>query len=238
MYLKVDNLKKEINNNTILNSISFNLQSGNLGIFIGQSGAGKSTLLKILAGLDPQYTGNIEINNISLNQSKNKIGLVFQDFNLFSNYTVIENITLPLRIIQKKTKSEADQTATKILEEYGLLSFAIKTTKDLSGGQKQRLAIARTIAMQPRIICFDEPFSALDPYLTKYIVNKIKELQKEGYIIVLTTHNVSILNFFDGNLYFLEKGIIREQANINTFYKNKAMYPYIFNFIEGIDKNE
>lgn len=236
MNIKVSNLSKIHNGRIIINNISFSLNTGEIAIFLGKSGAGKSTLLKILNHLDNDYSGDITINENPLSTMRQHIGLVFQDFNLFNYYTVLQNITLPLRVIQKKSAEEAECIARESLKQYDLLDFQNRSIKDLSGGQKQRLAIARALAMQPHIICFDEPLSALDPYLAKYIITQINTLKEKGYIILLTTHNVSILEHIQGTIYLLDNGIIKEKMTTEEFYSGKKQSDYIHNFITGNEK--
>lgn len=236
MNIKVNNLSKIHNGRIIINNISFTLDTGEIAIFLGKSGAGKSTLLKILNHLDNDYQGNITIDGNPLTIMRQHIGLVFQDFNLFNYYSVLKNITLPLEVIQKKSPAEAESIAKDFLKHYELLDFQNRSIKDLSGGQKQRLAIARTLAMQPHIICFDEPLSALDPYLTKYIITQINTLKKNGYIIVLTTHNISILEQIEGTIYLLDNGIIKEKMTTKEFYSNQKQSLYINKFINGSEE--
>lgn len=236
MNIKVNNVSKIHNGRSIINNISFTVNTGEIAIFLGKSGAGKSTLLKILNHLDNDYLGDITISGNPLSIMRQHIGLVFQDFNLFHYYSVLQNITLPLEVIQKKSREEAQCIAKNLLKQYELLDFQNRSIKDLSGGQKQRLAIARALAMQPHIICFDEPLSALDPYLTKYIITQINTLKEKGYIIVLTTHNVSILEQINGTIYLLDNGIIKEKMTTKEFYSGQKQSHYIHNFIIGSEK--
>lgn len=236
MKLALKKITKNINHKIILSDISMSLNDGDIAIILGKSGVGKSTLLRIISGLDESYSGSVMINNTIQTKGSisKKIGLVFQDFQLWSHYTVLENITLPLQIVNKYSKKDAYEKGISILQEYELLEHKNKKISQLSGGQKQRLAIARSIAMNVRIICFDEPFSALDPYLTRYIITKINELQKNGYIIILTTHNVHILSELQGNIYFIENSIIEEIISTEMIQYNQNNK--IKDFINGQKK--
>ena len=240
MKLVLKNITKNINHKIILSDISISLSAGDIAIILGKSGVGKSTLLRIISGLDESYLGSVIINDkIQTKGSISKtIGLVFQDFQLWDNYTVIENITTPLQIVSKYSKKDAYEKGLRLLEEYELIENKNKKISQLSGGQKQRLAIARTIAMNVNIICFDEPFSALDPHLTRFIIEKIQYLQKQGYIILLTTHNVHILSKFQANIYFIENGKIEEEISTEMIHNNKNEKNKVFYFIHGQKNNE
>lgn len=236
MELVLQKITKKINTKVILSNISLSAKSGDIIIILGKSGVGKSTLLRIISGLESHCEGSIIINQKTQPNGgiTRTVGLVFQDFHLWRNYSTIENISMPLQIIHNMSSKDAHHKALEILTEYGLLEHKNTNISYLSGGQKQRLAIARTIAMQPKIVCFDEPFSALDPFLTKYIIDKIKELQKNNYIIILTTHNIHILSMFQGTIYFLENGIIAEKLTTNKLNEAEQIAPRIYNFIHGI----
>jgi ABC-type polar amino acid transport system ATPase subunit len=217
-HITLDTVSKNINGKQILSNINLEAYNGDIIVLLGASGGGKTTLLRIISGLDKQYNGKIIINGKlqSNNRSNPEVGLVFQDFHLWSHFTVLENITAPLEIVYHVPHKNALEQGIALLQEYGLIEHQDKKISELSGGQKQRLAIARAVATKPAIICFDEPFSALDPYLTKYVIKKIKELQAQGYIVILTTHNVHILPELGGTIYFLNKGIIEQKGSIEA----------------------
>jgi len=184
--LEIKNLSKKINGKTILDDISLHVPRGQIAFLLGPSGVGKSTLLRILNNLEHFDSGSIfldgnqlDLNNVNRDHT---VGMVFQHFNLFDNLTVKENITLPLEKILGKKKQEVDKIAKELLKYYGLQGLENNHTSRLSGGQKQRLAIARTVAMKPKVICFDEPTSALDPLLTGFVSQIINQLAREGYI--------------------------------------------------------
>lgn len=196
--LEVKNISKTFNKNKVLNNFSLNAEEGEIISIIGPSGVGKSTLLRCINGLEKIDSGEILINNKSLKRKKDKIskqanleiGLVFQDYNLFPQYSVIKNITLPLTEVLKIDKKEALIKAKELLKKMDLLSKQNAYPFELSGGEKQRVAIARAIATNPKIICFDEPTSALDPKLVKQIFEIIKELAKTGKTIIIVTHDI------------------------------------------------
>lgn len=196
--LEVKNISKTFNKNKVLNKFSLSAEEGEIISIIGPSGVGKSTLLRCINGLEKIDSGEILINNKSLKRKKDKIskqanleiGLVFQDYNLFPQYSVIKNITLPLTEVLKINKKEALIKAKELLKKMDLLSKQNAYPFELSGGEKQRVAIARAIATNPKIICFDEPTSALDPKLVKQIFEIIKELAKTGKTIIIVTHDI------------------------------------------------
>jgi ABC-type polar amino acid transport system ATPase subunit len=237
MQLKINKINKIINGNIILNNFSLSVKSGEIAILLGKSGAGKTTILRILNDLETPETGEIQLDNISIEAYQDKkIGIIFQNFNLFSNLSVLENITLGLMQVKKIHKEEAVAIAIDMLKKYNLLEKKDHSIQSLSGGQKQKIAIIRTLVMQPKIICFDEPISALDPYSTNDVLSCIKELQKENYIIIMTTHNVSILNQLNSSIHVLENGSIIESTNSNLFFHtdHQNKNSYLYKFINGI----
>lgn len=199
MMLEVKEINKSFNNVKILDRFSLSVNSGEIVSIIGPSGAGKSTLLRCINGLEKIDGGEIIINS---NKIKNKIsrqtnldvGLVFQDYNLFPQYSVLENITLTLTWVLKMNKEEAVDRAKHLLKQMNLLERIDSYPFQLSGGEKQRLAIARTLATDPKVICFDEPTSSLDPKLVKQVFKIIKNLAIEGKAILIVTHDMKFAN--------------------------------------------
>jgi ABC-type polar amino acid transport system ATPase subunit len=232
MQLTIKNIQKSIENLSILKDFSLSISSGEIAILLGKSGAGKSTILRILNNLEIADSGKIALNNAPI--KKNEIGFVFQNFNLFSNLSVIENITLALVQVKNIKKEEAFAMGCDILKKYHLLDKKDSSVQSLSGGQKQRIAIIRTLVMQPKIICFDEPISSLDPYSTNEILSFIRELQREDYIILMTTHNVSILNQLDCIIHLLHNGSIIEIIDSYNFFNKENKNSYLYKFINGI----
>lgn len=193
--LEVKNISKSYKNKKVLDNFSLDVKKGEIISIIGPSGAGKSTLLRCINGLETLEKGEIIINNkVSKNkiskQANLEIGLIFQDYNIFPQYTVLQNITLPLTRILRKSKTEAVSQARTILRKLYLQGKENSYPYELSGGEKQRVAIARAIATNPQILCLDEPTSALDPKLVKQIYNIIKALASQGKAILIVTHDI------------------------------------------------
>lgn len=187
--LEVKNLCKEFNNRPILKDISFTLKDGEIMTIVGPSGAGKTTLLRIIAGLETKDSGEILINGKPYDPGN--VGVVFQDFNLFPNLNVLQNITLAPTMVLKESKAEAEQNAQKLLDQLQMNGREKQYPYQLSGGQKQRVAIARALAMNPRILCYDEPTSALDPNLRKEVEKMILDLKKSGLTQLIITHDLT-----------------------------------------------
>lgn len=187
--LEVKNLCKEFNNRPILKDISFTLKDGEIMTIVGPSGAGKTTLLRIIAGLETKDSGEILIDGKPYDPGK--VGVVFQDFNLFPNLNVLQNITLAPTMVLKESKEEADQNAKKLLDQLQMTGREKQYPYQLSGGQKQRVAIARALAMKPRILCYDEPTSALDPNLRKEVEKMILDLKKSALTQLIITHDLT-----------------------------------------------
>lgn len=187
--LEVKNLCKEFNNRPILKDISFTLKDGEIMTIVGPSGAGKTTLLRIIAGLEAKDSGEILIDGKPYDPGN--VGVVFQDFNLFPNLNVLQNITLAPTMVLKESKAEAEQNAQKLLDQLQMNGREKQYPYQLSGGQKQRVAIARALAMNPRILCYDEPTSALDPNLRKEVEKMILDLKKSGLTQLIITHDLT-----------------------------------------------
>lgn len=187
--LEVKNLCKEFNNRSILKDISFTLKDGEIMTIVGPSGAGKTTLLRIIAGLETKDSGEILIDGKPYDPGK--VGVVFQDFNLFPNLNVLQNITLAPTMVLKESKAEAEQNAQTLLDQLQMNGREKQYPYQLSGGQKQRVAIARALAMNPRILCYDEPTSALDPNLRKEVEKMILDLKKSGLTQLIITHDLT-----------------------------------------------
>ena len=187
--LEVKNLSKEFNGHRILRDISFTLKDGEIMTIVGPSGAGKTTLLRIIAGLETKDSGEILIDGKPYDSGK--VGVVFQDYNLFPNLSVLQNITLAPTLVLKKSKTEAEQDARVLLKRLQISGREQQYPYELSGGQKQRVAIARALAMNPRILCYDEPTSALDPNLRKEVEKMILSLKKSGLTQLIITHDLN-----------------------------------------------
>lgn len=235
--LVIKNLSKTFHNKSILKDINVTINRGEIAVFLGASGVGKSTLLRILNNLETFDTGTIELDgkplDINTVTKSHTVGFVFQNFNLFEHLNVLENITLALQKTAGKTKQEAANLALTLLEQYGLKDKARTAIARLSGGQKQRVALARTLALAPKIVCLDEPSSALDPVLTAQIAQIIKKLAADGYMVLIATHDTGLLEQLPCTIYFMEHGSIVEIANSTDLKNNPARYQALSAFISG-----
>ena len=224
--LKTDKISKNYSDKEILKEIDFKVEKGDKVIIIGPSGSGKSTLLRCLNLLEMTDKGKImfegkEINlDININEYRQKIGMVFQQFNLFPNLTVKENIMLAPVNLKLKTKEEAEKDAMKLLKRINLKDKADKFPSQLSGGEKQRVAIIRALAMKPEIILFDEPTSALDPEMVKEVLNLMKEVADEGMTMVIVTHEMDFAKEIGTKIVFMDEGKIVEQGNPKEIFEN------------------
>ena len=194
--LKIENLNKSFGNRQILRDINFSLNDGQIMTIVGQSGAGKTTLLRIIAGLEVADSGQMKLDEEIYNlqdEKRGKIGVVFQDFNLFPNLSVLENITLAPQLALKEDKQSAEKEAMSLLTSLKMEDKGGLYPYQLSGGQKQRVAIARALAMKPKILCYDEPTSALDPSLRDQVSDLILGLKKDGLTQLIITHDMDFV---------------------------------------------
>lgn len=235
--LKVKNLNKKLRDKQILDNVQFEIDHGQIGIFLGGSGVGKSTLLRVLNHLEPYDSGNFSLDDATLDLTQvNKnhtVGMVFQHFNLFENLTVEGNITLALVKLKGMSQDQAHQVSAKLLERYGLSEKAQATIHRLSGGQKQRLAIARTLALDPKIICLDEPTSALDPQLTGQVAQYIKDLATDNRIVLLATHDTNLVSKLNGKLFLMSRGTIAESCLSSAYSSDPNKFPMLQEFLSG-----
>lgn len=229
--LSLKNITKHYQNKLVVNDVSFDVQAGEVIVLLGKSGVGKSTILRILSGLESNESGLIALNNLPL--PAHAVGMVFQEFNLFPHLTVEENITLPLQKIAGKSAAQAQAIAQILLTTYELTAQANLYPQRLSGGQKQRVAFARTLAMQPQILCLDEPTSALDPMLTSKVAQEINKLAQQGLMIILATHDTELIKQIKCTIYLMKHGKIIEATTSDELAKNSEKYPFIKNFTQG-----
>ncbi len=236
--LAIKNLTKTFNGKKVIDDISLTVERGHIAVLLGQSGVGKSTMLRVLNNLESVDAGTLELDGRNLNlknvNQEHTVGMVFQHFNLFDHMSVLENITFVLEKVANKSKEEAKAQGITLLKKYGLAEKADAYPQQLSGGQKQRLAIARTLSLKPKVVCMDEPTSALDPLLTSYVAQSIKELAQERYIVIIASHDISLLEKLPCTIYLMSAGKIVEKANSQDFYADKNKYPLLKNFVAGI----
>ena len=226
--IKVNNLTKNFEGNEVLKGINIEIADGEKIAIIGPSGCGKSTFLRCLNCLEDPTSGEILVDgidiadmNVDINKQRQKIGMVFQQFNLFNNKTVLENITLaPLTLKVYKNKEEAEKVAYELLEAINLKDKANVYPAKLSGGQKQRIAIVRALAMNPKYLLFDEPTSALDPEMVKEVLELIKEVSKKNITMVIVTHEMGFAREIADRVVFMDSGLIAELGTPNDVFNN------------------
>ena len=219
--LEVKNIVKSFGRNRVLNKISFKVNKGDIVSVIGPSGSGKSTLLRCINHLEEPNSGKIIFNGEDITKVREKIGMVFQQFNLFPNMTVLENLCLAPVTLGKLSKEEAKIKAIDLLGDIHLLDKKDSYPDSLSGGQKQRVAIARTLMMEPDIILFDEPTSALDPEMVTEVLNMISELAGSGITMIIVSHEMNFIKKCASRVLFLENGKIEFDGTVSDAFDKK-----------------
>ena len=211
----------------VLKNIDFSVKKGEIVVICGPSGSGKSTLIRCINGLEDIDNGDILVDNMDIHASKknlqairSEVGMVFQHFNLFPHLTILENITLAPTLVKNIDKKEINQIALNLLAKVKLADKANSYPADLSGGQKQRVAIARSLAMKPKIILFDEPTSALDPETIGDVLSVMKDLAQENYTIVCVTHEMGFAKEVGDRIVFMDHGVIIEENTPEEFFNN------------------
>lgn len=226
MIIEVDNLVKSFGKNTVLKDVSFHVNKGEVVCIIGPSGSGKSTLLRCLNRLEEAQGGSIKVFDTDvlklkdMNAFRENIGMVFQMFNLFPNYTVMQNITLAPMQLGKMNKKEAEEKGMALLKLVGLEDKRDVFPSTLSGGQKQRIAIARALEMNPQIMLFDEPTSALDPEMVGEVLSVMKKLAQEGMTMVIVTHEMGFAKEVADRVIFMGDGVIIEEGPPAELFNN------------------
>ena len=225
--INVENLSKNFGNLKVLKNISTTINKGEVISIIGPSGSGKSTFLRCINKLEEPTEGHIYIDgmdlmdkNTDINKIRERVGMVFQHFNLFPNMTVLENLTLSPTIVKKESKEEAEKYALHLLQKVDLSDKANSYPNQLSGGQKQRIAIARALAMKPEVILFDEPTSALDPEMIKEVLDVMRNLAKEGMTMLIVTHEMGFARNVGNRILFMDNGEIIEDCSPKDFFEN------------------
>jgi ABC-type polar amino acid transport system ATPase subunit len=225
--IEVKGLCKSFGDLKVLKGIDDSINKGEVVVVIGPSGSGKSTYLRCINYMEEATQGQILIDgvditdkSIDINEIRQKVGMVFQHFNLFPHMTVLENITLAPIQVKKMSEEEAKEIAYKLLDKVGLKEKANEYPNKLSGGQKQRIAIARALAMNPEVMLFDEPTSALDPEMVKEVLEVIKELAQEGMTMMIVTHEMGFAKEVGTRLVFMDEGKILEQGHPKEVFEN------------------
>lgn len=225
--LTIDNVVKRFDDATILDGISFSVKKSEVIVIVGPSGCGKSTLLRCINALEPIQEGSItldgdviERNSKTLPLLRQRIGMVFQSYDLFPHLTVLDNILLAPCKVQKRDKEEVKQEAMSLLERVGLKEKAKNYPRELSGGQKQRVAIVRALCMHPEILLFDEVTAALDPEMVREVLDVMLDLAKQGRTMLIVTHEMQFARAIADRIIFLDNGKIVEEATPDEFFDN------------------
>ncbi|QCI28151.1 amino acid ABC transporter ATP-binding protein [Caminibacter pacificus] len=225
--IQMKNINKHYGDFHALKNVNFDVKKGEVVVVCGPSGSGKSTLIRCINRLEDISEGKIIVDGkdlydkkTNINKLRQEVGMVFQHFNLFPHLSILENITLAPIKVKKMPKEEAEKLAMELLERVKIPHQANKYPSELSGGQKQRVAIARTLAMKPKIILFDEPTSALDPEMIGEVLDVMKELARENYTIVCVTHEMGFAREVADRIVFMDAGEIVEENTPEEFFKN------------------
>ena len=238
--ISVKNLSKNFGDLQVLKNVSLDIQKGEKVIIVGPSGSGKSTLLRCLNLLEIPTSGNIIFDNTDItdkkcdiNRIRRRMGMVFQNFNLFPHMTVLENISLAPVMTKRLSKAEADKKAKSLLERVGLSDKANAYPSQLSGGQKQRIAIVRALAMDPDVMLFDEPTSALDPEMVGEVLEVMRELAENNMTMVVVTHEMAFAREAGTRVLFMDEGNILEDASPKEFFENPK-HPRLKEFLSKV----
>ena len=230
--LEVKNIKKAFGKTQVLKGVSFSLEAGQVVAIIGSSGSGKTTLLRclnfletpdegeILANGEPLFAAQAKYTDEQIREKRLHFGLVFQSFNLFPQYTALENVTLAPTLLKKDTPEKILARGKRLLEQVGLEEKMRNYPYQLSGGQQQRVAIARALAMRPEILCFDEPTSALDPELTGEVLRVIRDLKTDGHTMIVVTHEMDFARSVADVVIYMADGVIEEMGTPEQLFEN------------------
>lgn len=225
--IKVENLQKNFRGVSVLKGITTQINKGDVLCVIGPSGSGKSTFLRCLNMLEKPSGGTIIFDNVNLTDKKTnldlhrqKMGMVFQQFNLFPHMTILDNMTCAPLMLKKMTKAQAEEKAMELLERVGLADRANSYPNQLSGGQKQRVAIVRALCMEPDVMLFDEPTSALDPEMVGEVLDVMKSLAQQGMTMVVVTHEMGFAREVSNRVIFLDNGVIAEEGTPEQIFND------------------
>ena len=228
--IRVEGLRKSFGDHVVLRDIDFEVRPGEVVTIIGASGSGKSTLLRCINLLETPDAGHVWFHgddlaaeHVDVNRLREKIGMVFQGFNLFNNMNVLDNCTLAPVTLRKMSKAEAEKVALEHLDSVGLSDFVHADVNTLSGGQKQRVAIARALCMQPDLMLFDEPTSALDPEIVGEVLEVMRALAAKGMTMVVVTHEMSFARNVSDEVVFMDQGVIAEKGSPEKMFTNPEM---------------
>lgn len=227
--IKVSHLEKSFGKHKVLKDINFDVHKGDVTCIIGSSGSGKSTLLRCINVLETPTAGHIYFHGSDIMDKANKVtdyrskvGMVFQSFNLFNNMTVLQNCTVGVKKVLKKSDAYAKEIAQKYLEKVGMLPYINAKPAQLSGGQKQRVAIARALAMEPEVLLFDEPTSALDPEMVGEVLAVMRTLASEGLTMIIVTHEMQFARDVSTTVAFMDQGVIAEIDSPEVLFNNPS----------------
>ena len=225
--LELRHLEKKFGDNVVLRDINLSVEKGEVISVIGSSGSGKSTMLRCInlleepTGGEILYLGsNIQDKEFNLGDYRTKVGMVFQQFNLFGNMTALDNCVKPQMIVLKRTREEAEKIAREYIEKVGMSEYINAKPHQLSGGQKQRIAIARTLSMNPEVILFDEPTSALDPEMVGEVLEVMKRMAKAGFTMIVVTHEMGFAREVSNRVIFMDGGVVLEEGTPNEIFNN------------------
>ena len=225
--LKVNNLSKKFDDITVLDNLSLSVKKGEVVVIVGPSGCGKSTFLRCLNGLEDIDEGEVLLgeekvnpNKKNLSRTRERIGMVFQSYDLFPHKTILQNITLAPIKVKKRKKAEVEEEAIKLLDRVGLLSKKDSYPRQLSGGQKQRVAVVRALIMHPEVLLLDEITAALDPEMVREVLDVVLSLAKEGRTMLIVTHEMAFAKAVADRVIFLENGKIVEEGSPEEFFDN------------------
>ncbi|MCI5723664.1 MAG: amino acid ABC transporter ATP-binding protein [Erysipelotrichaceae bacterium] len=237
--INIQNLHKRFGNLEVLKGIDFHVNQGEVVCLIGKSGSGKSTLLRCMNLLETPDSGSITVfdqdilHMKDINQYRSTVGMCFQQFNLFNNYSVLDNCIMPQMKVKHVNKQQAQQEALSQLAKVGMVTFANANVSTLSGGQKQRVAIARALCMHPQIMLFDEPTSALDPEMVNEILIVMKQLAQEGLTMIVVTHEMHFAREVADRVIFMDQGVIAEEGTPDVIFNN-PQNPRTKEFLQAI----